>query len=257
VVIMILAILQARVSSTRLPGKVLKPILGMPMIFRQIERLKHAKKIDKLIVATSTDSSDDQLAIACQEFGIECYRGNLNDVLDRFYGAAEQDKPEHVVRLTGDCPLADPEIIDRVIEHHLQGKYDYTSNTIEPTYPDGLDAEIMTYSCLQHMRDKAKKQSEREHVTLFIYNNKKKFNIGSVKNNIDLSQLRWTVDEPEDFMLVEAIYQDLYCKNSLFLTNEILCLIADNQKLKDINVSFNRNEGLMKSLKNDGSDIEI
>jgi len=248
---MILAILQARVSSTRLPGKVLKPILGMPMIFRQIERLKHAKKIDKLIVATSVDPSDDKLATACHHFGVACYRGNLNDVLDRFYGAAQQDKPEHIVRLTGDCPLADPEIVDKVIKHHLQGKYDYTSNTIEPTYPDGLDAEIMTYSCLQQMWNQAKKQSEREHVTLFVYNNKELFNIGSVRQTIDLSHLRWTVDEPEDFMLVEKIYQDLYNKNTLFLTNEILEYSKNNHKLIELNEKFARNEGLMKSLKSE------
>lgn len=254
---MILAILQARVSSTRLPGKVLKPILGMPMIFRQIERIKYAKKIDKLIVATSTDQSDDKLAMVCQEFGVECFRGSLNDVLDRFYQAAQKYKPEHVVRLTGDCPLADPQIIDKVIEYHLQGKYDYTSNTVEPTYPDGLDAEIMTYSCLQQAWAKAQKQSEREHVTLFIYNNKQMFSLGSVKNNIDLSQLRWTVDEAEDFILVEQIYQELYSESSLFLTNEILSLLENNQKLKKINVNFSRNEGLIKSLKNDGSNIKF
>lgn len=247
--IMILAILQARVSSTRLPGKVLKPILGVPMIFRQIERLKHAKKIDKLVVATSTDQSDDRLAKACQEFGVTCYRGNLDDVLDRFYGAAGQDKPEHVVRLTGDCPLADPQIIDKVIEHHLQGKYDYTSNVVEPTYPDGLDAEIMTFSCLQQMWSQAKKQSEREHVTLFIHNNKQLFNIGSVKQAIDLSHLRWTVDEPEDFTLVEKIYQGLYDKNPLFLTNEIIDYSKKNQKLNELNERFTRNEGLVTSLK--------
>src|SRR5438093_4137594 len=123
---MILAILQARVSSSRLPGKVLKPLLGVPMLLRQIERLDRAWSLDKLIIATSRDGADDALAALCCENGIECCRGSLDDVLDRFYQAARHYQPEHVVRLTGDCPLADPAIIDAVVAFHLDGGFDYT-----------------------------------------------------------------------------------------------------------------------------------
>jgi spore coat polysaccharide biosynthesis protein SpsF len=145
----IAAILQARVSSTRLPGKVLKPILGVPMILRQIERVRRAKKIDQFIVATSNDRTDDPLADICSNTNIECFRGSLEDVLDRFYHAAKPLNPEHIVRLTGDCPLADPQLIDQLILFHLQGGYDYSSNTVETTYPDGLDVEIFRFSCLE------------------------------------------------------------------------------------------------------------
>ena len=196
----VLAILQARVSSTRLPRKVLKPILGVPMILRQIERIKRANCIDKLVVATSTDSSDDELFELCQHHEIVCLRGSLNDVLDRFYQVAILYNPAHVVRLTGDCPLADPRIIDEVIQRHLTGQYDYTSNTIEPTYPDGLDIEIFRLACLERAWQEACLPSQREHVTLFINQHAELFNRGSVKNIEDLSKLRWTVDELEDFI---------------------------------------------------------
>ena len=246
--VLILAILQARVSSTRLPGKVLKPILGVPMILRQIERVKRANYIDKLIVATSTDASDNNLFEICQQHGIECLRGSLNDVLDRFYQVAIQYNPEHVVRLTGDCPLADPEIIDEVIQKHLTGEYDYTSNTVEPTYPDGLDVEIFRLSCLERAWKEASLPSQREHVTLFFHQHSELFNIGSMKNTVNLSKLRWTVDELEDFELVNKIYEQLYPNNNSFSTCEILNYLNSNEVVKNINSHFNRNEGLKKSL---------
>jgi len=146
---MILAILQARTSSSRLPGKVLKPILGKPMLLLQIERVRRARKIDKLVVATSNDPSDDGIEALCKQHGIDCFRGSLNDVLDRFYRAALTYNPEHIVRLTGDCPLIDPELVDSIIDMHLEGNYDYTSNAIQMTFPDGLDVEILTIKVLK------------------------------------------------------------------------------------------------------------
>jgi len=165
---MILAILQARVSSTRLPGKVLKPILGMPMLLRQIERVKQAKLIEQLLVATSDDKSDDPIEQLCRENDIACFRGSLDDVLDRFYQAAKPYQPDHIVRLTGDCPLIDPQLIDEVVVFCLSGDYDYVSNAFEPTYPDGLDVEVFRFPCLQQAWEEAELPSEREHVTLFI-----------------------------------------------------------------------------------------
>lgn len=147
---MILGILQARTSSRRLPGKVLKPILGRPMLERQIERLRRAQRMDKLVIATSTDASDDPIAALCQSLSVDCFRGPLDDVLDRFYQAARRYAPRAVVRLTGDCPLADPQVIDELIETHSRESYDYTANILPPRQiPDGLDVEVIAMSCLE------------------------------------------------------------------------------------------------------------
>jgi len=245
---MILGILQARISSTRLPGKVLKPILGIPMLLHQIKRIQRAKLVDKLIVATSLEQADDELENMCKGNGIQCFRGSLEDVLERFYQAAKLFKPEHIVRLTGDCPLTDPEIIDQVIEVHLRGNFDYTSNALEPTYPDGLDVEVLRFSVLERARQEATLSSQREHVTLYIYQNPLEFKIGVVKGKTDLSALRWTVDEPQDFALVKDVYEFLYPQNPNFTTKDILEYINIHSELKEINNGFVRNEGLTKSL---------
>lgn len=248
---MILAILQARVSSSRLPGKVLRPILGKAMLALQIERILRAKYIDKLIIATSNEPTDDALAQLSKEVGVECFRGSLNDVLDRFYQVANQYQPEHVVRLTGDCPLIDHAVIDKVIQFHLEGQYDYSSNTIKPTYPNGLDVEICRWPILKQTWEEAKLPSEREHVTLYIHHHAELFKLGSVENNTDLSKLRWTVDEPEDFMLVNDIYEYLYPNNPQFTTRDILEYYSSNEMLQTINNHYQRNEGLAKSLVQD------
>lgn len=248
---MILAILQARCSSTRLPGKVLKPILGEPMLVRQIERLRHAKRIDRLLVATSTDSSDDPLAALCERHGISCFRGSLDDVLDRFYRAALSYQPEHVVRLTGDCPLTDPAIIDAVIALHLRESHDYSSSAIDLTFPDGLDAEIMRFACLEQAWREAGLPSEREHVTLFIYRRPERYRIGSYKGVCDFSHYRWTVDEPQDFEFVTRIYERLYSENRVFGMDDILALLESDPALAVINAGIERNVGLKKSIEKD------
>ena len=247
---MILAILQARVSSSRLPGKVIRPILGEPMLVRQIERILRARLIDKLIVATSSQSEDDVIEHLCKKIGIECFRGSLNDVLDRFYQATRPYNPQHVVRLTGDCPLTDPDVIDRLISFHLGGDYDYSSNALEPTYPDGLDAEVMKLSSLEQAWREADNTACREHVTLFLYQHPQLFKIGVEKNLVNLSHLRWTVDELKDFELVEKIYQYFYSHNPKFTIQDILIYLEECPELKTINTSFKRNEGLGKSLCN-------
>ncbi|PTU32373.1 cytidylyltransferase domain-containing protein [Stenotrophobium rhamnosiphilum] len=245
---MILAILQARLSSTRLPGKVLRPILGKPMLMLQIERLRRSRKIDRLLVATSSEASDDPLALVCAEFGVDCYRGSLTDVLDRYCKAAEPYAPEHVVRLTGDCPLADPDIIDQVISMHLSNGNDYTSNTLNQSFPDGLDVEVVRYSALVEAGANAKMVSEREHVTPFIYKNPQIFKLGEFRSIQDLSELRWTVDELEDFELVNAIYEALYPLRADFSTEDILHWLQQNPRWKSHNTDFERNAGYKKSL---------
>ena len=246
---MILAILQARCSSSRFPNKVLKPILGKPMLLHHIERLRHSQMIDKLVVATSDDASDDNLEQMCLDNNIEVFRGNLNNVLDRFYQCARLYNPEYIVRLTGDCPLADWQMIDNMIQYYLDKKLDYITTSLK--FPDGLDAEIMTMSALIKTKQNATSPSEIEHVTQYINNHPNKFKNEHFNLDKDLSHLRWTVDEPEDFVLVEKIYQILYEDNSLFLTDDILNLLEEQPELTKINNSFIRNEGLAKSLEED------
>jgi spore coat polysaccharide biosynthesis protein SpsF len=248
---MILAIVQARVTSSRLPGKVVRPLLGVPMLLRQIERISQSKQINRLLVATSNDKTDNVIGELCNKHNISCYRGDLYDVLKRFYEAALPYSPDHVVRLTGDCPLIDPEIMDHIIRFHIQGGYDYTSNTIEPSFPDGLDVEVIRFTSLKEALVKAKRPSEREHVTPYIYQHPKDFRIGSYKTERDLSYLRWTVDELEDFYVIEQIFKDLYPNNPKFSTSDILSYLANHSYLKDVNKRYNRNEGYKKSLEND------
>lgn len=245
---MILAILQVRFSSSRLPGKVLKPIMGKPMLAYQLERLARCKKIDRLIVATSDHPEDQAIAHLCNELNISCFHGPLEDVLARFYLAAEQYQPTHVVRLTGDCPLADPAVIDELITLHLEGGYDYSSNCHIPSYPDGLDAEILTYQSLKTIYQQAQTPAEHEHVTYYVHQHKAEFNIGLLSRTPSLAQLRWTVDEPADFELVKHIYEHLYPLNPNFSTNDILSLIEREPELATLNTQHQRNEGLARSL---------
>lgn len=245
---MILAILQARFSSSRLPGKVLLPILGRPMLALQIERLRRSARIDRLILATSLDKSDDGVEAFAKAEGVECFRGNLDDVLDRFYQAARPHKPDHVVRLTGDSPLADAALIDDIIREHLEQGNDYTTNAVEPTYPDGLDAEVFKFSCLEEAWREAKLPSQREHVTPFINRQPDRYRIAHYKREPDLSALRWTVDEPADYELVKIIYGELYPAKPAFATADILALLKRRPELRDLNTTHKRNEGYEKSL---------
>ena len=238
-------------SSTRLPDKVMRPILGQPMFLRQVERIRRSRMIDRLITATSVAPSDDLLESVCVQNGLPCFRGSLNDVLDRFYQAARPLKPEHIVRLTADCPLTDPSVIDDVIRFHIDGGFDYTSNCMEPTFPDGLDVEVFKADCLETAWKEAVMQSQREHVTLFIHQQPGRFKLGSFKNNVDLSGLRWTVDELADFELVTMIYESLYPNNPEFSSQDILRLLEERPELKVYNTRYARNEGLEKSLRED------
>ncbi|KKT93385.1 MAG: hypothetical protein UW91_C0010G0002 [Parcubacteria group bacterium GW2011_GWF2_45_11] len=245
---MILGILQARASSKRLPQKVLRPILGVPMVIRQVERIHRAKKLNGLVLATSSDLTDNVVEETCKKNKVECFRGSLDDVLDRFYQATRAKKPDHVVRLTGDCPLVDPELIDQLIEFHLKGNFDYSSNILKPTYPDGLDIEVVRFSCLEEAWHTAKSKLEREHVTPYFYHHPERFSLGDFRDKKDLSQLRWTVDEPEDFELVTRIYESLYPKNPAFTTQDVLDFLASEPGLIQLNSGHMRNAGLKQTI---------
>jgi len=247
----VVAIVQARMSSRRLPGKVLKPILGRPMLALQIERVRRATRLDGLVVATSDTADDDAIVKACGDIGVECFRGSLDDVLDRFYRCAFAHAAEHVVRLTADCPLADPTVIDRVVRTHMDGGFDYTSNVFPPTWPDGLDVEVVRFGALADAWREAELPSEREHVTYFIETHPQRFRYGNVAAPVDHSGLRWTVDDPEDFELVRRIYEALYPTNAAFTTDDILALIQARPNLRALNAHLERNASMATSLEAD------
>jgi spore coat polysaccharide biosynthesis protein SpsF len=248
----ILAILQARVSSSRLPRKVLKPILGRPMLLHQLDRVRRARMLDAIVVATSTDPSDDVIEELCVIARIGCFRGSLTDVLDRFYHAALPYRPDYVVRLTGDCPLADPDLIDRVVSICLEEALDYSG--AEASFPDGLDVEVMRFAVLEEAWEEATRPSDREHVTQFINRQRDRYRVRGVANDVDLSHLRWTVDEPADFELITRIYEALYPANPAFGTQDILDLLARRPELATLNTGIVRNEGLARSLSADPPD---
>ncbi len=246
-----LIILQARMSSSRLPNKVLMPILGKPMLAHQIDRVSTLNIPHTLVVATSTQCSDDPIAELCGQLNVNCFRGSLDDVLARYYQAAikfsKNNTLTNIVRITGDCPLIDSDIIDKVINLFLTSKVDYCSNCIPATLPDGLDVEVFSFSALEKAYQLAKKISEREHVTPFIRNNPQLFTVNNYNHQPDLSQYRWTVDEPKDFKLVTKIYQALSPQKPNFKLADILHLIQQQPELTKINQHIVRNEGLIKS----------
>ena len=242
---MLTCIIQARLSSTRLPGKVLRPLMGAPLLERQIERILRAKRISQVVVATSVESSDDAIERFCERLGIACVRGDLHDVLGRFVQVAQKHPSPHYARSTADCPLADPEVMDHVIAEHLRLGADYTSNTLVPTYPDGLDFEVFTAEALKIADGCLKLRSEREHV-LSAMHRRSELRLHNVTTTPDRSSLRWTVDEPRDFDFVEAIYRELYEINPAFSWQDVLSLLARRPELEAINTGIRRNAGSLK-----------
>ena len=232
---MIVALLQGRMSSSRLPGKVLKPLVGEPMIYRQIERIKRSKTIDKLIVATSTESSDDAIEQFCKARRIEYFRGDLNNVLSRYYHAALSVNATTVVRLTADCPVIDSNVIDAIVTKHVEEGNDYTSNTRPPTFPDGLDCEVIQFSVLEKAHFEATSDFDKEHVTPYITHHCEVFKVACYQNSEDLSHHRWTVDNPEDFALVEFIYNQLYGNNPQFSSEDIYALLDKHPEVYQLN----------------------
>lgn len=246
-----LAIIQARSNSTRLPKKVLMKLQDKTVLEHVINRVKESHLIDDIVVATTLNNDDIEIVKICSKNNIKVYCGSEDDVLDRFYQIAKILKPTNVIRITADCPVIDPKIIDMVIESHLSNSIDYTSNTIVPTFPDGLDIEVFKFYALEKAFFNATLLSEREHVTPYIRNNKDIFTDLNVKNKINYSNKRWTLDNKEDFEFLSIIYENLYHKNNLFGFSEILDFLEKNPEIEKINSSIERNEGYKKSLLND------
>ena len=218
------------------------------MLARQVERLERASSIDRLVIATTDDPSDDDIGSLASELGLEVYRGSTDDVLDRFYQAAAPLAPTHVVRLTADCPLADWQLIDRTVSTILSDDLDYVSTALRPTWPDGLDVEVMTFAALEAAWREARTPVEREHVTPFIISKSDRFRRASVDSPVDLSALRWTVDEERDFEFVTRVYEALYPSNPSFTTDDVLDLLRREPELMGLNEGIERNEGLKLSI---------
>lgn len=244
-----IAIIQARMGSSRYPGKVLAKINGKSTLWHVINRVRRCSGIDRIVVATTMNSVDDRIRTACRSYGVEVFRGSEQDVLDRYYqaalsgGAAEGD---HIVRITADCPLVDPQLIDRVLESHILTEADYSSNIMPPTFPDGMDVEVLTFRTLETVWTAASLDSEREHVTPFIRNHPDLFRLNSVENGRNLSQYRLTFDEPEDYQLITSIVKHFHRDD--FTLEEIITFLEANPEMARINEKYTRNQGYALSL---------
>lgn len=238
----IVTIIQARMSSTRLPGKVMLPILGKPLLIRMLERVQAAKFIGRLVVATSTNKDDDEIENICSNENIFCFRGHLTDLLDRHYQVAKLYNADAVVKIPSDCPLIDPSVIDRVLDHYVKSdKFDLVSNLHPATYPDGNDVEIMSFSALECAWKDAVKDYEREHTTPFIWEHDDHFAIGNVEweTGLDYSAShRWTIDFPEDYEFIRKVYEELYPENKAFGLTDILNLLQRKPEIAEINQQY-------------------
>lgn len=246
----IVAIIQARMSSSRLPGKVLMPLAGEPVLWHVVNRIRNCKTIAEIVVATSIDKSDDVIEDWCQVEGVSCYRGSLNDVLDRYYQAALIYSADAVVRITADCPALDPTIVDEVVYNYLAGKYDYYGLTGD--FPDGLDCTIFAFPALAKAWGNSTLPSEREHVGPYIEQRPETFKNGGFIKFTGLSHHRWTLDEPRDYDFLQMVFSRLHQKNKIFLATDVLALLEKEPQLLEINSNIIRNEGYLKSLIKDG-----
>ena len=236
----IVTVIQARTASTRLPNKVMRPLAGKPLLMRMVQRVLAAELTGKVVVATSTDPSDDAIMRLCHDAGYDCFRGSAEDLLDRHYMAGKQFDASAVIKIPSDCPLIDPQIIDRVISYFYNhpGQFDYASNLHPATYPDGNDVEIMTMEALETAWREAKRPLEREHCTPFLWDNPQRFRIGNVKweSGLDYSMShRWTIDYEEDYRFINAVYDALFPVNPVFGLDDILNLLAAHPEIESLN----------------------
>ena len=233
----IVVILQARMGANRLPGKPLKKVLQKPLLSYQLERLRRCKKVDEIVVATTTSTQDGAIETLCAEEKIPCFRGSEHDVLDRYYRTALKYSADTIVRITGDCPVIDPMIVDRVIGYYQnhQPQCDYVSNSLQRTFPRGLDTEVFSFELLERAAHEAKHPEEREHVTPYFYKHPELFELGSVAQEIDQSDHRWTVDTVEDLDLITKIITTLYPVNPTFNKDDIIKLLEKHPDWKLIN----------------------
>jgi len=240
---MTIAIIQARMGSTRLPGKVLREINGIPMLKHQIDRVEKSKYLDNIVVATSTLSKDDPIAEFCRKNNIRCFRGSEDDVLDRYYRCAKEYSADIIVRLTADCPLLDPALIDKTIVLLKESKADFAANTVPPAsskYPNGSDVEVFCMSALERAHRECVDPCDREHVTFYFWKYNNGFKIAQLQGQKDLSRYRITVDYPEDFEVIEDIFKEIQ-RRRIFGNLEDVIEIIDAKpetRMKNLHYDF-------------------
>jgi spore coat polysaccharide biosynthesis protein SpsF len=228
-----IVVLQARMSSSRFPGKVMSIVNGKPIIEWQIRRIQNARTIKKVVVATSTDPSDDILADYLTKIGVEVYRGDLNNVIRRYVNVIEKYKPRFFIRLTGDCPLVMPELIDKMVDDFESGKWEYMSNALEPSFPDGLDIEVVESNSFLRLSTQELTKKEIEHVTLGMYSRFGFASVKSVVNDQDFGYERWTLDYPEDLDFIRDVYSNFEGREADFMLVEVYDLLLNNSKIKN------------------------
>mgnify|MGYP001342258534 FL=1 len=246
---MIGCIIQARMGSSRLPGKVLMNSgNGMPLLYYVINQLRHCSKVKNLVIATTTNQEDDEIEKFADNNSVDVFRGKEKDVLDRYFQCAKKYSFSTIVRITADCPLIDPQIVDKVIEQFFSGNYDFATNTLTRTFPIGTDVEVFSFSALKRTWESAQLPSEREHVTPYL-RNERNFKIINVQNDKNISSLRLTVDRIEDFELIKQILKNISV-NPIHL-GDVLELFSRKPELIEINKHIDNNEGFSRSLKED------
>lgn len=234
------AIIQARCGSSRFPNKVFSLIDGKPLLWHTVNRLKHVEKIDDVIVATTMNSIDDEIERWCESNDVNCFRGSEEDVLNRFYNAFLRFPSDVVVRITADDPFKEPAVIDKVIDTYLNGDYDYVTNNYPPSFPEGLDCEVFSSKLLGEMEKKSNDSFEREHVTQYVFRHSAEYSIGNVKNTVNISNLRWTIDTADDLKMVNSIYAHRDGGTEILLMDEILKILEKYPEITQINSNVAR-----------------
>lgn len=245
----ILGVIQVRMGSTRLPLKALLPVMDKPLLWYLYERISSSRLIERIVIATSDAKENLPIVKFAEENNIDYFAGSEKDLLDRHYKTMEKFKAGIMVRVTGDCPLIDPEVVDKVIKRYIdnQADYDYVSNAVRPTYPDGLDVDVLPFSTIKKMRDEVKDQFWREWFNSYIVEHPEEFRIANVMHEKDLSALRWTIDYSEDYSFMKEIFSRLYPGKKIFLMEDILKLMEKEPWLYEINKKYARNEAYYKA----------
>lgn len=244
----VVAVVQARTSSSRFPGKVLADLEGEPLLGRLLQRLSRSRECVQLAVATSVSPDDDAIAEVACAHGAAVVRGPLDDVLERYRLAGEALQGDALVRVTGDCPLLDPALVDRVVRLFHERRVDYASNVHPPTFPDGLDVEVISRAALERSAGEAKRASDREHVTLYAARHPERFTHASLTADADRSAMRWTVDYPDDLEFVRAVFRLFRGREDEFTTAELLAALEHDEPLRRLMPTHPRNEGLAATL---------
>lgn len=239
----IVIVVQARMSSTRLPGKILKPILGKSLLNRMIERLQMIRHEATIVIATSDDAQDDIIQTEADAIGVACFRGSLSNCLDRHYQAGKKYNADAVIKIPSDCPLIDPRIVDQVLDFYFEhlGEYDFVNNLHPATWPDGNDVEIMTMACIEKAWQEASRPLELEHTTPYIWENPDKFRIANITwpAGLDYSMShRFTIDYPEDYQFINKVYEELYPQKTDFSCDDILNLLDKQPEIYQINAKY-------------------